>query len=130
MTLTAGEDARDSVLTVLNAADRGLTDEEICSRVKPALELRQVRVALRELATSRDVMKDQSGCWKATVPLAEVSQSSFTDAELKRARARYPGPKSCPNCGKTGGVDALFGWRRLEPEDTDIHPHSWCTACR
>jgi hypothetical protein len=126
----SSEDERDVVLTVLSSTERALTDAEICSRVKPALELRQVRIALRDLAASDDVAKDESGRWKARVPTPELRQSSFSEAELKRARARFPGPKSCPECGKMGNIEPLFGWRRLNPEDTDIVPHSWCSACR
>lgn len=37
--------------------------------------------------------------------------------------------KTCPHCGEEKSLDD-FGFRRMDPEDGEIRPQSWCSDCR
>jgi hypothetical protein len=101
--------------------------------MRPAPEVRDVRIALRDLAEEAEVLKDASGRWTAVAKAAEVRGPpvhDFAEAELRRARQRFGTTTTCPSCGKRGDIDRLFGWRRMHPEDADLQPQSWCIQCR
>ena len=127
------EDIKDAVLSIVSAADEPLTAEEICDRIRPPPELRDVRIALRDLSSDNEVLKDSSQRWKVTAKAPLVTDApahDFTDDELRRARQRHGTISSCPNCRKRGDIDRLFSWRRMHPDDRDLVPQSWCIACR
>ena len=127
------EELADLVLSVLSAADSPLSDEDIRLSMQPHPNVREVRIALRHLAEQREVLKNSSGRWLAITKPPEVRahpRHDFSEAELQRARQVHGTTTSCPNCGKRGDIDRLFGWRRLHPENPDIQPQSWCVQCR
>jgi hypothetical protein len=127
------EEIEDAVLAILSAGTPPLTAEEICSKMQPSPAIRDVRVALRELSSAGEVLKDTSQRWSAVARAAEPHyppRHDFTDAELKRARQRFGTMSKCPNCGKQGEIDRLFGWRRMHPDDPDLQPQSHCITCR
>src|SRR6266446_5271205 len=107
----ATEEIRDAVLSVLSAADSPLTAEQIRLRMQPRSEVREVRIALRDLTEEGEILKHPSGHWSAVVKAPEVRNRrghDFTEAELQRAREVHGTTTTCPNCGKRGDVDRLF----------------------
>lgn len=125
------EEVQDAVLSVVSSAESDLTAEQVCERVLGS-SLKDVRVALRNLAQSGDVARTGDK-WHSVgaMPLGDPSaHSDYSHEELQQARAAHPGPKSCPSCNKVGGVDAMFGWRRMHPTDKHLVPQSWCIDCR
>jgi hypothetical protein len=126
---------QDLVLGVLSATDSALTAEDISDEVGLAVSLKDVRVALLALSQQGEVARVGPEEWRAVgVPaptLAPAARSrGFTEAELRAARERHGEEKDCPNCGKHGNIDRLFGWRRMRKEDRAIVPQSWCFECR
>ena len=126
-------DVQYAVLDVLLATERALTADEIRDRTNPTLDLRSVRIALRDLREAGEVLKDTSDRFSAIIPTAAEDHQStggFTEAELQRARKRHGATTKCPRCGKDGDIDSFFGWRRMRREDEDIRPQSQCYECR
>lgn len=43
-----------------------------------------------------------------------------------------PKTKDCPNCGKSGSLAKVFGYRNTSDESSPYYlvPHSWCNECR
>lgn len=124
----------DAVLQVLSTTDEALSTDEICARVGVS-QVRDVRVALRDLAELGEVSRVGTDYWRGIsvakpVPKPKTHEGKFTEDELRRARARYGLTSICPHCAKTGDTDTLFGWRRMRSDDLDIVPQSWCFDCR
>ena len=127
------EELQDSVLSILSAASAPLPVEDICGRMRPTPAVRDVRIAPRELCDQGEALKDASQRWSAVAKTAELHDHAghdFTASELQRARQRFGTTTTCPNCGKHGDIDRLFSWRRMHPEDRDLHPQSYCIKCR
>lgn len=126
--------AADAVLQVLSTTDEALSTDEICARVG-ANRVRDVRIALRDLAEQGEVSRIGSDRWRG-LSVPEPAQKpkpyvgKFTEDELRRARARHGPTARCPHCNKLGDIDSSFGWRRMQREDPDIVPQSWCFDCR
>lgn len=126
------DEVSDAVLDVLGAADGSLSAEDVQSKIAESPPLRAIRVALRDLTAQAEVVKTGENQWRARDPspiALERRQSGFSKEELERARARFK-TTDCPHCGKHGDVDTLFGWRRMDRDDKDLQPQSWCFACR
>jgi hypothetical protein len=127
--------ATDSILQVLSTTDEALTTDQICARVGSRRSLRDIRVALRDLAEQGEVLRLDPDTWRG-ISLLKPAQKpkthggKFTEDELRRARARHGPTTRCPHCNKVGDIDTLFGWRRMRPEDSEIEPQSWCFECR
>src|SRR4051794_5223264 len=80
------EEVRDGVLSVLCATDGSLKAEEIREQVQPTPELREVRVALRDLTSDGEIRIDGPGRWAAiaarlrfTVPSRTMNAVSSED---------------------------------------------------
>ncbi len=84
------EDVRDAVLSVLSATERSLTAEEIREQIQQAPDLREVRVALRDLTGDGEIRTDGPGRWAALatrIPL-EVglgSSNGSSSEDFRRA---------------------------------------------
>lgn len=130
-----GDVATDAILQVLSTTDEVLTTEQICARVGSIQSVRDIRVALRDLAEQGEVNRLSPNTWRGS-SLAKPAQKpkthegNFTEDELRRARTRHGPTTRCPHCEKIGDIDTHFGWRRLRPEDSEIVPQSWCFDCR
>jgi Ribonuclease R winged-helix domain len=130
---TRNDDVRDAVLSVLCAVDAPLSAEEIRAKLQRHYDIREVRIALRDLAENGDIARHDVNRWSAiAAPPASATAvgHDFTEAELERARQRHGTNGKCPHCGKHGDIDRLFGWRRMRPHDEELQPQSWCIECR
>lgn len=128
-------DDDDAILQVLSTTEEALTTDQICARVGSSRPLRDVRVALRDLAEQGEVIRLNPDTWRGR-SLSEPTQKpkthggKFTEDELRRARTRHGSTRKCPRCNEVGDIDTLFGWRRMRPEDSELEPQSWCLECR
>ena len=90
------EEIEDAVLAILSAGTPPLTAEEICSKMQPSPAIRDVRVALRELSSAGEVLKDTSQRWSAvaraasagTVTAAPTSRATWSRSFATSAAAR------------------------------------------
>ena len=73
---------RDAVLSVLSATERSLGVEEIRNGIQPPPELRDVRVALRDLAQDGELRNDGQGRWSAvaSIPATPKTPSGSADS--------------------------------------------------
>lgn len=125
----------DAILQVLSTTDETLTTDQICVRIGSSQPLKDVRVALRDLAGQGEVIRLGPDTWRGRSLLKptqkpQLHRGKFTEDELRRARARHGPTTRCPRCNKDGDIDTLFRWRRMRPEDSEIEPQSWCLECR
>lgn len=127
--------ATDVILQILSTTDEALTTEQIRARVGSNRSVKDFRIALRDLADQGEVARLGTDTWRG-ISISKPAQNlkanegSFTEDELRHARARYGPTTRCPHCNKVGDIDSLFGWRRMRPEDSEIEPQSWCFKCR